>query len=70
MIILGIDPGTARIGYALLDKKEDAKVGLSEEEKMPCKYFPRKFPESQAERTKGLRNQRGAQNTSPVGRRA
>ena len=28
MIILGIDPGTARIGYALLDKKEDAKVDL------------------------------------------
>ncbi|MDO8574703.1 MAG: crossover junction endodeoxyribonuclease RuvC [bacterium] len=28
MIILGIDPGTARIGYALLNKKENAEVDL------------------------------------------
>ena len=28
MIILGIDPGTVRIGYALLDKKENAVVNL------------------------------------------
>ena len=28
MIILGIDPGTARIGYALLDKKDNSKVDL------------------------------------------
>ena len=28
MIILGIDPGTTRIGYALLNKKESAEVDL------------------------------------------
>ena len=28
MIILGIDPGTARVGYALLDKKESAAIDL------------------------------------------
>ncbi len=28
MIILGIDPGTARIGYALLSKKENTEVDL------------------------------------------
>lgn len=28
MIILGIDPGTTRIGYALLDKKENTGVDL------------------------------------------
>ena len=28
MIILGIDPGTTRIGYALLDKKENTSVDL------------------------------------------
>jgi len=28
MIILGIDPGTARIGYALVDKKENGDANL------------------------------------------
>jgi len=28
MIILGIDPGTARVGYSLLHKKENAEVDL------------------------------------------